>query len=185
MRPRFLLVLALLASVGCDSILNLFGASRSDDAILELTLAPHGYNSTDHYHEDLAGLHLTLTGAAKRTFTTKDFPVERLLVPDHGQVFVGVSLLDTNGPIASGTADWALEPDISWRLDFGRAGATNPPIAGIPPDNNPDDTIEYCGWVGCRGFWRFEIDGRYRNYEEESFWLVLWRFPRCPRGSVC
>ena len=178
-------MLALLASFGCDSILNQFRSVRSDDATLELTLAPHGYNSADHYQEDLARLRVTLAGAVKRTFTTEDFPVERFLVPDHGQVFVEGSLLNTHNPIASGTADWALEPDISWRLDFGRAGATNPPIAGIPPDNNPDDTIEYCRWVGCLGFWRFEIDERYRNYDEESFWLVLWRFPRCPQGSVC
>ena len=185
MLPRILLVLALLASFGCDSILNLFGASSSEDATLELTLHSDGYNSTDHYQEGLADLHVTLTGAVERSFTTEDFPVEPFVVPDHGQVLVEVSLLDTNGPIASGTADWALEPDISWKLHFGRAGPTNPPIVGIPPDNNPDDTIESCRRFGCRGFWRFAIDERYRNYEEESFWLVLWGFWRCPQGHVC
>ena len=184
---RTLLLFALLSCAGC-SILDVLGITNGT---LELPLpksplsVPAEYNSMDD-DRGLAGLQVELSGAIERTFTAKDFPVARFSVPGRGRVFVEVSLLlngepRASGPIASGRAQWVLEPDTEWELRFGRR--ENPPAPYIP--NHPDEPIEYCSWPTCREYWGFEIAPRFRNYDEEALWMVLLANIDCPEGEIC
>ena len=186
MRTRFLLVLALLlASAGCDSILDILGISPNETLALDVAGGPTDFNSLDD-DRGLARLRVELSGAIERIFTAEDFPVEPFSVPDKGRIHVEVSLmfsgqLNTFGAAALGHESWALEPKIRWRLRLARA--ETPPAASIPAA--PGEPQEYCNWRGCREYWRIEISDAVRNYEDEALWMVLYGAEPCPESDIC
>jgi len=177
--PRLALLLALVC-VACDGILGI-GSTTSTLALPVPGNNRFSQNSMDDPN-GLAGLRVTLTGAVERTYDAEDFPVEPFFVPEEGRVFVAVVLVgpDTPGPIATGRMDWELEPNRLWDLRLDRAPW--PLLSSYPVP--PGETADPCR-MGCRGYWRFEIEPSARNYEEEALWLVLWGVEPCPEGAIC
>ena len=140
----------------------------------------------------LAGIEVEITDVADgpgRThrvhrFTAGDLKegVTPYDVPEHGTAYAMVRLTQDGEVVAMGVAEWALEPEVRWKVDIQRLPW--PPLVGIAPTE--DLQAEYgCSWRWSHHIWRFDIREDYLNYPGESLWLVLWRFYNCPPDIVC
>lgn len=165
---RTLLLLALIACAGCDSIAGIFG-SRA-------TLALPGRRDSLDDPNELAGLRIVLDGAVSDSFVASDLPVAPFGVPGSGTVHISVSLSQGSRVVAQREAEWELIPDADrWELEVVRSdipvGAVVNPEEIKRKTQNPE-----CGWFWCHRVWRVEIAEDARNFEDEVLWLILWMY---------
>lgn len=128
--------------------------------------------------EQLAGIEIELSGIGRtRSFTAADFlddnlEIPPIPVPDSGAAFVAVTLRQDGAIASEGSASWALEPRVRWRVAVHRQPF--PIGAGVQEEHrhlpNPP-----CEWFWCQRVWRFEIREQVRNRPEEALWLTLYR----------
>ena len=113
---RILLLLALVASTGCDSIAGIVGSRPT----LALPIPGHRRDSLAD-PKGLAGLRIVLDGVVSESFVASDLPVAPFGVPGSGTVHVSVSLSQGSQVLAQREADWELVPDARWELEVTRS----------------------------------------------------------------
>ena len=168
---RTLLLLALIACAGCDSIAGILGLRPT----LALPIREHLRDSLGNPNE-LAGLRIVLDGAVSDSFVASDLPVAPFGVPGSGTVHISVSLSQGSRVVAQREAEWELRPDADrWELEVVRSdiplGAVVDPEEIKRKTQNPE-----CYWFWCHRVWRVEIDEDARNFEDEVLWLILWMY---------
>ena len=138
----------------------------------------------------LAGLEVEITDVADGLVRTHRFDASDLEegvtpydVPESGTAHAQVRLTRHGKVVAMGVAEWALQPEIEWKVEIQRT--PYPPAVGISPTEDLSKAQYRCSWGWCQNVWRFDISEDALNYPGDTFWLLLWAVRECPSGLVC
>ena len=138
----------------------------------------------------LAGLEVEITDVADGLVRTHRFDARDLEegvtpyeVPEGGTAYALVRLSQHGQVVATGVAEWALQPEVEWKVEIQRT--PYPPAVGISPTEDLSRARYRCSWGWCQNVWRFDISEDALNYPGDTLWLLLWAVRECPSDLVC
>ena len=135
----------------------------------------------------LGGLVVKIEGIVQgqtRIFVADDFKTDipPFRVPDLGAATVTVTLTQDGDMVAQGVSTWTLEPKAQWRVAIERS---HHPSGVALEDEWPEDTAMRCFAFWCHRAWRFGIREDVANQEDESIWVLVWRWHLDECADVC
>ena len=125
----------------------------------------------------LAGIEVEITDVAAGLVRTHRFSASDLEegvtpcdVPENGTAYALLRLTQDGKVVATGVAEWALQPAIQWEVEIERSPY---PYEAFIDEADLNQAQQRCG-RGCQRVWRFDISEDAVNYPDEALWLLLW-----------